>query len=73
MSKPTKTVCAGCGAEFEQAPGRGRPRKFCAACRAKRAVKAKVVAVEAAPAVAVEATDEVEAVVDAAVEYPVES
>ena len=56
MSKPTKTVCAGCGAEFEQAPGRGRPRKFCAACRAKRAVKAKVVAV-----------------VDAAVEYPVES
>ena len=56
MSKPTKTVCAGCGAEFEQAPGRGRPRKFCAACRAKRAVKAKAVAV-----------------VDAAVEYPVES
>ena len=29
-----------CGKEFEQKGGRGRPRKFCPACRPPRAKKA---------------------------------
>jgi protein-arginine kinase activator protein McsA len=49
MAEVKKAVCAKCGKEFEQSAGRGRPRKFCADCRAPRAKK--VVEPTAPPAV----------------------
>lgn len=43
--KLAKCQNAECGKEFEQKGGRGRPRKFCPACRPSRPVKTEPPAV----------------------------